>query len=85
MFLLNVFVLKINAFLQADSAWSCGNYQDARHSANVAKLLNIIGFSIGVLVWIITIVIVATSFALNSSGSSQASNRYGSSSSYYNN
>ncbi len=36
-----------------DPAWSAGNYQSARHNSTVAKVLNIVGFSIGIVGWMI--------------------------------
>lgn len=36
-----------------DSAWSAGNYQSARHNSNVAKVLNYVGFAIGIVGWVI--------------------------------
>ena len=44
--------------LQVDSAWSSGNYEEAKRNANIAKILNIIGFFIGTLAWVASIILV---------------------------
>ena len=44
--------------LQVDSAWSSGNYEEAQRNANIAKILNIVGFVIGILAWIAAIVVI---------------------------
>ena len=36
-----------------DSAWSTGNYQSAQQNSNTAKILNYVGFAIGIVFWII--------------------------------
>ena len=38
--------------MQVDSAWSSGNYQQARSHSSIAKILNIIGIVVGSLSWI---------------------------------
>ena len=78
----NLNYLSTDAKLQADSAWTCGNYEDARRSANIAKILNIVGFSIGTLAWVIAVILIIISVAVSVT---PGSNRYSSySSSYYN-
>ena len=52
--------------MQVDSAWSLGNYKEARRNANISHILNIIGFAIGALVWfsaIIAIIIITITSA----------------------
>ena len=39
--------------VQVDSAWSVGNYRSAQQSSNTAKILNYIGFAVGIVFWII--------------------------------
>ena len=41
-----------------DSAWSAGNYQSARHNSNVAKVLNYVGFAIGIVGWVIAGIVI---------------------------
>ena len=43
---------------QVDSNWSSGNYEEAQRNANIAKVLNIVGFVVGILAWIVSAVIV---------------------------
>ena len=43
--------------LQVDSAWSSGNYEEAQRNANIAKILNFIGYVIGTLSWVAGIII----------------------------
>lgn len=38
---------------KVDSAWSAGNYDEARRHSNVAKILNFIGIGIGIGVWVV--------------------------------
>ena len=68
--------------MQVDSAWSSGDYEAARRNANIAKILNIVGFSVGTVVWVIAVTIIIISIAVNMPS---VRNRYYSSysSSYY--
>ena len=50
-------IVSLFLILQVDSAWSAGNYEEAEQKANIAKILNIVGFVIGSLAWISFIVI----------------------------
>ena len=50
--------------LQVDSAWSSGNYEEAQRNANIAKILNIIGFVVGILAWVAAIVIIVVQVAV---------------------
>jgi hypothetical protein len=34
-----------------DSSWSTGNYQSAQQSSNTTKILNYVGFAIGIVFW----------------------------------
>ena len=43
----------LTCILQVDSDWSRGNYQWARESSNIAKILKYIGVAIGIVFWII--------------------------------
>ena len=79
----NLNYLSTDAKLQADSAWSSGNYEDARRNASIAKILNIVGFSIGTLAWVIAVILIITSVAVNVSNRSYSSSSYYRSS-YYN-
>ena len=36
-----------------DSAWSVGNYWSAQQNSNTAKILNYVGFAVGIVFWII--------------------------------
>lgn len=38
---------------KVDSAWTAGNYEEARRHSNVAKVLDFVGIGIGIGVWII--------------------------------
>ena len=69
----------IYVLLQVDSAWSSGNYEEAQRNANIAKILNIIGFVIGILAWIAAIVIIIVEVAVGATvaSQSQTSNRFG--------
>ena len=68
--------------MQVDSAWSSGNYEAAQRNANIAKILNIVGFSVGTVVWAIAVTIIIISIAVNMPS---VRNRYSSyRSSYYN-
>ena len=49
---------------QVDSSWAAGNYEDARSKANMAKILNIIGFIVGSVSWVIVLIIIIASAAL---------------------
>ena len=57
--------------IKVDSAWNSGRYEEARHNANIAKILNIIGFAFGIAGWVgvaigviyrivVTVIFVAT-------------------------
>ena len=57
--------------IKVDSAWNSGRYEEARRNANIAKILNIIGFAFGIAGWVgvaigviyrivITVIFVAT-------------------------
>ena len=48
---------------QVDSSWAAGNYEDARSKANMAKILNIIGFIIGSVSWVISLIIIIATVA----------------------
>ena len=56
----------IYVLVQVDSAWSSGNYEEAQRNANISKILNIIGFVIGILTWVAVIVAVVVDVALAS-------------------
>lgn len=47
-----------------DSAWAAGNHDEARRNSDIAKVLNIIGFVVGGIVWAIIIVGVITVVAV---------------------
>lgn len=49
---------------KVDSAWSSGNYEEARRQSNVAKVLNYIGIGIGIAGWVIVGIIVVLRIAL---------------------
>lgn len=66
--------LFIYFFFQVDSAWSAGNYESARSSANTAKILNIVGFVIGGIIWVVTGIIVIASAAVSASAASAVAN-----------
>ena len=72
-------LFSIYVLLQVDSAWSSGNYEEAQRNANIAKILNIIGFVIGILAWIAAIVIIIVEVAVGAAAvsQSQTSNRFG--------
>ena len=59
--------------MQVDSAWAAGNYEDAKSKSNIAKILNIIGFIVGSLVWIIAVIIIIAS-AVTSAAAINAAN-----------
>ena len=44
-------VVLYTALPKVDSAWSSGNYEEARRQSNIAKILNFIGIGIGIGVW----------------------------------
>ena len=46
---------------QVDSSWAAGNYEDARSKSNMAKILNIIGFIVGSVSWVIALIIIIAS------------------------
>ena len=64
-------IISIYVLLQVDSAWSSGNYEEAQRNANIAKILNIIGFVIGILTWIAAIVVVVVEVAVGAAAASQ--------------
>ena len=45
-------------YLKVDSAWTSGNYEEARRSANIAKILNFIGIGVGIGVWVVVGIVV---------------------------
>lgn len=45
-------------FPQVDSSWSSRQYDEARHSAKTAKILNIVGFAIGISAWAVSGIVV---------------------------
>ena len=61
-------------FMQVDSAWAAGNYEDAKSKSNIAKILNIIGFIVGSLAWVIFVVIIIASVATSASAAARLSN-----------
>ena len=53
---------------QVDSAWSAGNYEEAKRNATKAKIINIIGFVVGFLIIIaVVVVIILETVALRAS------------------
>lgn len=64
--------------MQVDSAWSSGNYEQARSHSNIAKVLNIIGIVIGSLSWIGVGIAVIYSIAVTASAVNNLNrNRFG--------
>ena len=39
--------------MKVDSAWTSGNYEEARRNSNIAKILNYIGIGIGIGTWVV--------------------------------
>ena len=66
--------------LQVDSSWTAQRPVEARSNANTAKVLNIVGFTIGIIAYAITAVIVIiyliVIFAAVGSASSYNPNNY---------
>ena len=60
--------------LQVDFSWSSRNYEEAQRNANIAKILNIIGFVVGILAWVFAIVIIIADVALTTAQTSSSSN-----------
>ena len=63
--------------LQVDSNWSSGNYAEAQRNANVAKILNIVGFVVGIFAWVVVIVIVIADVAVGASRTSTSTSTSG--------
>ena len=52
-------------FPKVDSAWSSGNYEEARRQSNIAKVLNFIGIGIGIGVWAVVGIYVVAQIAIS--------------------
>ena len=63
-----------NIIMQVDSAWSSGNYEQARSHSSVAKVLNIIGIIIGSISWISVGIIVIYGIATSAAAANAAVN-----------
>ena len=65
-------------FLQVDSSWTAQRPVEARSNSNTAKVLNIVGFTIGIIAYAITAVFVIiyliVIFAAVGSGSYNSNN-----------
>ena len=61
-------------FVQVDSAWAAGNYEDAKSKSKIAKILNIIGFIVGLLTWLAVMVFVIASVVVSAAGAQAAVN-----------
>lgn len=56
--MLNLYIVVIlhghnHFFVQVDSAWTSGRYEEARRHSNNARILNYIGIGVGIGVWVI--------------------------------
>lgn len=47
-----------------DSAWAAGNYDEAKRSANMAKILNFIGLGVGIALWAFFGIIIIASIVI---------------------
>lgn len=59
--------------MQVDSAWTSGNYEEARRNANIARILNFIGIGLGIGGWVVVGIYVLAQIIITVSVSAAAS------------
>lgn len=47
-----------------DSAWAAGNHDEAQRNSNIAKVLNIVGFVVGGIAWVVVLVVIIVGAAV---------------------